>query len=82
MVEIGTRDEKGPGGPSRYFFIIRWLDRNDDDEEGTLFLSLSAAFAYALRIIRELKQAGGYDGTGLTMIEESENGEAIYSMPF
>lgn len=69
-------------GPSRYFFVIRWPDHVDDDDDGTLFLESSAALAYARRIIKELKQAGGYDEPGLMMIVESEDREFIYSIPF
>jgi hypothetical protein len=65
----------------RYFFVIRWPDRNDDDGEGTLFLSRSAARAYAERIIRELKEAGGYDDPGL-MIVKDDTGKVIHSIPF
>jgi hypothetical protein len=67
---------------ARYFFVIRWPDHNDDDAEGTLFLSKSAALAYAERIIRELKEAGGYDEPGLTMIVRDHDDNVVYSIPF
>jgi len=66
----------------RYFFVIRWPDRDDDDEEGTLFLSRSAALAYGERIVRELKEAGGYDDDGLTLIVQNEMRKTIYTIPF
>lgn len=66
----------------RYFFVIRWPDHDDDDEEGTLFLSRSAALGYAQRIVRELKEAGGYDEPGLMMIVTDDTGKVIYSIPF
>ena len=77
-----SMDKRNLDGPSRYFFIIRWPDHDDDDAEGTLFLSQAAALAYARRIVRELKEAGGYDLPGMMMIVQSEAGDVIYSIPF
>ena len=74
--------ENGQNSPLRYFFVIRWPDRDDDDKEGTLFLCKTAALAYAERIIKELKEAGGYDEPGLTMIVANEDGEIVYAIPF
>ena len=74
--------KNAPDGPSRYYFVIRWPDHDDDDAEGTLFLSRSAALAYAQRIIRELKEAGGYEQPGLTMLVRNADGEVLYSIPF
>lgn len=67
---------------TRYFFVIRWPDHDDDDAEGTLFLARSAARAYAERIVRELKEAGGYDEPGLMMIVKDDSGNVIYAIPF
>lgn len=75
-------DEDHQQGPLRYFFVVRWPDHDDNDEDGTLFLSKSAALAYARRIVRELKEVGGYDGLALTMVVEDENGTVIHSIPF
>jgi hypothetical protein len=41
-----------------------------------------AALAYGRRIIRELREAGGYDAPGLTMIVRDAGGEAIFLIPF
>lgn len=71
-----------PDTATRYYFVIRWPDREDDDEDGTLFLSKSAALAYGRRIVKELKEAGGYDEAGLSLIVQDENRETIYTIPF
>jgi hypothetical protein len=72
--------------PSRYFFVVRWPDLDDDDddddEDGTLLPNRTAALTYAQCIIRELKDAGGYDDPGSTMIVRNAEGEVIYSIPF
>jgi hypothetical protein len=64
---------------TRYFFIIRW---ESDDPEGTLLPSESAARLYANRIIRELKDAGGYDDPGLMMIVEDADARVVFAAPF
>lgn len=68
--------------PSRYFFVIRWPDGEHDDPEGTPFRSSSAALAYAFRIVRELKDAGGYDEPGMTLVVENALGETLFAIPF
>jgi len=72
---------KNKDGAERYFFVIRWPDHDDDDAEGTLFLSRSAALAYAERIIRELKEAGGYDEPGLMVVQDA-NSKTVHSISF
>ena len=71
-----------PETATRYFFVIRWPDRDDDDEEGTLFLSQSAALAYGRRIVKELKEAGGYDEDGLALIVQNDKRETVQVIPF
>jgi len=53
-----------------------------DDPEGTALPNKEAALAYAGRIMRELKEAGGYDDPGLMMIVKDSAGETIFSVPF
>lgn len=67
---------------SRFFFIIQWPDGIDDDAEGTLLSGKEAAHAYAHRIIRELKEAGGYDDPAPVMIVRDTDGTTVYSIPF
>lgn len=66
----------------RYFFVIQWPDRQYDDRRGTLFSSGIAAVEYAQRIIRELKETGGYDDPDLKMIIKNEVGDIIHVIPF
>ena len=66
----------------RYFFAIRRDGEEYPDTTGTLLLSEEAAHAYALRIIRELKEAGGHDNPALTMIVKDAAGKTVFSIPF
>ena len=68
--------------PARYYFIIRWPDHDDGDPEGTRFPNLAAARLYAERVIRELKEAGGYDDPGLLMVVADRDGNEILAIPF
>ena len=52
----------------RYFFSLRWSDHEDDDANGTLLSDDAAALNYADRLIRQLKDAGGYSDPNLTVI--------------
>ena len=49
----------------RYFFSVRWPDHEDDDTNGTLLSDEAAALGYADRLVRELKEGGGYNDPGL-----------------
>jgi hypothetical protein len=64
----------------RYHFHIRWTDRKNDDETGMLLADDAAARDYAERVIREIKEADGYD-PGLTMVVE-KSGVALFAIPF
>jgi Domain of unknown function (DUF6894) len=67
----------------RFYFVIRWPGGSlDDDNEGTELPDEEAALAYARRIIRELKDAGGYDDPGLTMIVQDATGNVARTIPF
>jgi hypothetical protein len=65
----------------RYFFVLRAGQR--DDRPGCTFLpNDQAAKEYALRVIRELKEAGGFDEPELKMIVKNSSGKLIYLIPF
>ena len=66
----------------RYFFVLQWTDRQHDDPHGTLLLSDADAVAYAYRIVRELKEAGGYDDPDLKLIVKNANDDVIHIIPF
>ena len=72
----------GSSATIRYFFVIQWQDRQHDDRHGTLLPSGAAAVEYAHRIIRELKEAGGFDDPDLKMIIKNEVGDIIHVIPF
>jgi hypothetical protein len=66
----------------RYFFHLQGAREVGEDNAGTLLPNDAAAEMYARRIIRELKQGGGYDKPGLAMIVKNEAGRHIASIPF
>ena len=65
-----------------YYFDVRGYGDRSDDRGGTLMPNDEAALAYARRIIRELRQAGGYNDPALTMIVRNSAGKTVYSIPF
>ena len=65
-----------------YYFDIQGYGEERDDRGGTLMPNDEAALAYARRIIRELRNAGGYDDPALTIIVRNAVGETVYSIPF
>jgi hypothetical protein len=66
----------------RYFFVVVGPDEPHDDEVGTPLADNSAALAYGRRIIRELKEAGGYDDPRLAMLVQNENRHTLFTIPF
>lgn len=67
----------------RYRFKIRWSDgRELVDDEGEVLPDDTAARDYAIRMIRELKEDGGYDEPGLTMIVIDGSGGEMFQFPF
>jgi hypothetical protein len=66
----------------RYFFTIRWPDRQDIDERGTLLENDTAALDYACRTVRELRAFGGYDHPRLVLQVNREKQKVVLSIPF
>jgi hypothetical protein len=66
----------------QYFFVIRNGPTEGNDEDGTPLHDDDEARNYALRIIRELKEGGGYDDAGWRMIVFAEGGRQVCRMPF
>jgi Domain of unknown function (DUF6894) len=66
----------------RYFFVIKNGPIEGNDEEGLVLPDDAAANEHALRIIRELKEAGGYDEGDWTLIVFGEGGRQVCSVPF
>ncbi len=67
---------------ARYYFILQWPDHEHKDPEGTDLPGPEAARAYARRIVRELKEGGGYDDPRLTVVVRDSNGKTICAEPF
>jgi hypothetical protein len=66
----------------RYFFVIK-NERNEyRDDVGTALRDDREAQIYALRIIRELKEGGGYDEGDWTIVVVAEDGHQVCSVPF
>ncbi|MGB7098145.1 MAG: hypothetical protein WBD95_05160 [Xanthobacteraceae bacterium] len=67
----------------RYFFILRVPGAPDhDDSDGTDLPRDASALDYAKRVIRELKQAEGYDDPNLTMIVKDDTQRLVVSIRF
>ena len=67
----------------RYFFVIRCPDQEENDDEcGTQLASEGAARGLAEQIVRELKEAGGYDDPAFLMIVKDTRGKTLFSIPF
>jgi hypothetical protein len=68
---------------NRYFFILKWPDREHGDPMGVDMPNDYAAFDYAQRVIRELKEAGAYeDDIGLTLMVRNGTDKTIFAIPF
>lgn len=65
-----------------YYFDVQCYGEEHDDRGGMLMPNDEAALAYAHRIIRELRQAGGYDDPALSLIVRNCAGKTVYSIPF
>ena len=67
----------------RYFFSVRWPDHEDDDTNGTLLSDEAAALGYADRVVRELKEGGGYNDPGLMVIvrDGTQRVRALNTLP-
>ena len=66
----------------RYFFAVRWCDHEEDDPNGTLLSDNAAALNYADRLIRELKEEGGYNDPNPMVIVRDETKKVVLSLPF
>jgi hypothetical protein len=67
----------------RYFFTIRRLDSEiEDDPQGMILPNDAAALSHAEHEIRELQKGDGYDDPKLIMIVKSEIHQPLLSLPF
>jgi len=65
-----------------YYYVIQFRDHQHIDQEGTWLPDDGAARDHALRIIRELREGGGYDDPDLAMIVKDESGRELLRLPF
>jgi hypothetical protein len=68
--------------PPYYFILRRPEGAATDPPRWTVLPSDRSALAYAQFIIRDLKQAGGYDDPRLTLKVQNAEGKTICSIPF
>ena len=66
----------------RYYFRLRWSGHEDDDANGMLLSDDAAALDYADRLIRQLKDAGGYSDPNLMVIVRDGMKKMVLSIPF
>lgn len=66
----------------RYYFTIRWSDREDIDPQGTELADDDAALDYGCRMVQRLQASGGYDDPGLILEVRNEKREMVLSIPF
>jgi len=75
--------KKGARIIPRYYFVLHGPNNEThDDLGGTDFPDKLGALSYGMRVIRELKEAGGYDDAGWTMVVKDGGGGEIMSLPF
>jgi hypothetical protein len=66
----------------RYHFVVKWPDRERDDPEGTVLQDEEEARRFAVRIIRELKENGGYDEPDISMVVRDDQGKEVLTLSF
>jgi hypothetical protein len=66
----------------RYHFVAKWLDREHDDPEGTVLQDEEEARRFATRIIRELKEGGGYDEPDVFIVVRDDQGKEVLTLSF
>jgi len=66
----------------RYFFTIKWSDREENDQRGMPLKDDAAALDHACRRVRELRTSGGYDDPGLVVEVRDELYQRVLTVPF
>ena len=67
---------------ARYYFHVFNGPIAARDHIGVDCYNETGAFSYAERVIRELKDAGGYDDTSLSILIEDAAGREVCSIKF
>ena len=66
----------------RYYFIIRIGETDHEDADGKVLPLDDDALAYAMLVVRELKQAYGQIDSGATLIVKDDKQRVVFSIPF
>ena len=67
---------------SPYYFDVLSYGEKHDYRGRTLMADDDAALDYARRLIRDLRETGGYDDPALTLIVRNAVGQTVFSIPF
>ena len=67
---------------TRYFFILRSEEKENDDRYGTLLPTDVHAFDCANRLVQQLKQDGVYNDSPLLMVVKDATQRIVFSIPF
>jgi hypothetical protein len=66
----------------RYHFVVKWPDREHDDPEGAVLQDEEEARRFAVRIIRELKESGGYHEPDVFIVVRDDQGKEVLTLSF
>ena len=65
-----------------YYFAVDGYGEHHEDRGRSLMADDAAALAHALRIIRDLRNSGGYEDDALTMVVRDGDGRTLFRIPF
>jgi hypothetical protein len=61
---------------------VKWPNREYDDPEGAVLQDEEEARRFAARIIRELKESGGYDESDVFIVVRDDRGKEVSTLSF
>jgi hypothetical protein len=61
---------------------VKWPDREHDDPQGTVLQDVEEARRFAIRMIRELKERGGYDDSDIYMVVRDDQRKEVFTLSF
>jgi hypothetical protein len=67
---------------ARYHFVVLEGEQRHEDESGIALADDEGARVYATRVIRDLKQGGGYSGPEWAMVVEDDTGHELFRINF
>jgi uncharacterized protein DUF6894 len=66
----------------RYHFVVKWPDRERGDPGGTVLQDEEEARRFAARIIRGLKESGGYHEPDVFIVVRHDQGKEVLTLSF